>query len=612
MPLSRQFLFLATVGFVLTTAPALSRETAGQIFAANRLATGGAKWNNVGAIHLLGTITAGGSPGPFETYVDRSTGHSRTIAISGSLRDESGYDGSLWDKQNGILTIADLPSLVLDARSQAYVACDGWWKTTSNFGAVTQHDEGQRTFDVVVVTPLGGSGIEVWLDHATHLVDRLVFSTDAGPLTSRFSDWRSVDGGVRLPFRRVDTDATGQKTSTIVREAQLVRKLPSSALARPAPEQHRIMIGALDSAIPFQLTAFERGHVVVPALVNGNRANVIFDSGGANYFSPEAAKRFGLIADGGINIGGVGTSGVVGGIAAAQRITVGAAGLRDQAVIVGPLPYPALYPRAGLTVDGLIGFEFLSEYRTTFDYPAHSVSFAAFDAPADRQGVTLPFYSDGHSIYVEAAVEGARGLFRLDTGDGGTLTLFATFSTRHRLFQQGGMAMVNAGGVGGSVASQRIKAAKVQFGGQLFSQTPIEISGTTAGAFASRSIGGNIGAGLMSRFRVTFDYRARTVTFVPARDVQRPFRHDLTGLSLSQDDASALIVLSVAAASPAEAAGVKRNDHIVSLDGRSVEAERLGIFDLSAPRYDVEPFALGLKRGPNVVTVKIHPADFQH
>jgi hypothetical protein len=556
-----------------------------------------------------GTIASGGEPGPFETVVDRKTGHSRTNSVNGSLRDESGFGGALWDKQNGILTIADLPSLVLDARSPAFVARDGWWSGRVRFGPLIRRKEVERAFDVVTVTPPGGSDLEVWLDHASHLVDLVVYSTDGGPLTLVFSDWLRVDG-VQLPFRRVDTDTTGQVTTTVVREARLERALAPGALARPAPESHRITTGPLECAIPIVLTAFERGHVVVPGLINGKPANVIFDSGGANYFSPKAAALLGLQAGGGINIGGVGTSGVVGGIAAARATTVGTAGLRDQAVIVGPLPYPALHPRAGLEVDGLIGFEFLSEYRTTFDYPARSILFAAFDAPAKPQGVTLPFFSDGHSIYVEAAVEGAKGLFRLDTGDGGSVTLFATFAERIKKFRQGGVAMFNAGDVGGSVASRRVTASRVLFAGQLFSHTPIEISATTAGAFASRSIADNIGAALMHRFSVTFDYRARTVTFAPAADVQRPFRHDHTGLSLSQDDASALTVLSVAPGSPAEAARVRPKDRIVSLDGRSVAGERFGILDLVAPQFDARPFTLGLMRGSEALSVAVTPVDF--
>ena len=116
----------------------------------------------------------------------------------------------------------------------------------------------------------------------------------------------------------------------------------------------------------------------------------------------------------------------------------------------------------------------------------------------------------------------------------------------------------------------------------------------------------------MSRFRVTFDYRARTVTFLPASDVQRPFRHDLTGLSLAQEDRSALIVLSVSPGSPAAAAGVQPNDRIVAIDGRSVEADDLGIFDLAASRYDAAPFTLRIERANIHLTATIRPRDYLH
>ena len=592
-----------------STAAHSQKTTPDALFAANHIATGGDAWDQVGSIRLKGQVIAGGASGSFEQEIDRHTGFSRTVTVNGGLRDESGFDGSQWDKQNGILTIADLPSLVLDARSQAFVLRDGWWTTGASYGPTSQHTDKGRVFDVVSVTPDGGSPVEAWLDHATHLIDHLTFSTDAGPLTSVFSDWQTV-GGVRLAFRRVDTDSTGQVTTTIVREARVEPRLGKQALARPAPESHALTTRKRGAEIPFDFTGFDRGHVVVPAKVDGKSATLIFDSGGANYFGPAAALKLGLVAGGGINIGGVGTSSVTGGFATVRRISIGWAGLRDQSVIVGPLPYPALHPRSGMNVDGLIGFEFLSEYRTTFDYSRRTISFSAFDGTVAKPGVTLPFVSDGHSIYVEAEVEGAKGLFRLDTGDGGGMTLFATFAERNRLFRGGGVATLGAGGVGGSLASRRFEAADIRFAGQHFQRAPVVVSGTSSGSFASRSIAGNIGAALISRFRVTFDYRERTVTFLPAPDLQRPFRHDLTGLSLAQEDQSALVVLSVAPGSPSATAGIKPKDRIVAIDERSVKEDNLGIFDLAAPRYDVAPFTLRIERGSSVLVYTVHPADY--
>lgn len=398
--------------------PTAASRLANELFAANRRATGGAAWDKVAAIHSTGQVISGGEPGSFDLVADLRTGFSRMLVSNGGLLDDSGFDGEIWDRQNGIVTVADLPSLLQDARSEAFASRNGWWATSAGAGWTADRARVRRAFDVVTVMPFEGSSIQVWLNRRTHLIARLLFDTDAGPVSSAFSDWREV-AGVKIPFRRVDTDATLQITTMIVRTATVERVLQPGALVRPSAVSHRSDVGAAPVVVPFVYTGFDRGHVVVPARMGGKPVNVIFDSGGANYIAPPAASRLGLRTGGGINIGGVGTSSVSGGFADVREISVGRAGLRNQSVIVGPLPYPALHPRAGLSIDGLIGFEFLSEYRTTFDYEHRTVAFASFDAPKVGVGVTLPFQSDGHSIYVAATVEGVPGLFRLDTETAG-------------------------------------------------------------------------------------------------------------------------------------------------------------------------------------------------
>jgi hypothetical protein len=56
-PPSARRLSMRALSFVLGLA---SAETAREVFAANRLATGGIGWAGVGALHLKGTIAAGG------------------------------------------------------------------------------------------------------------------------------------------------------------------------------------------------------------------------------------------------------------------------------------------------------------------------------------------------------------------------------------------------------------------------------------------------------------------------------------------------------------------------------------------------------------------------
>jgi C-terminal processing protease CtpA/Prc len=145
--------------------------------------------------------------------------------------------------------------------------------------------------------------------------------------------------------------------------------------------------------------------------------------------------------------------------------------------------------------------------------------------------------------------------------------------------------------------------------GTTFIHVPVSVSDSHAGAFASRSLAGNLGTGILSRFRVTFDYRAHTLTFSPNPNADAPFRSDRTGLSVTQKDAREITVLSVMAGSPAETAGVLAGDTIVGVNGVSVPDEKLGVFDLEPLRYGMRPFELIIRRGGLTLTVSIAPGN---
>lgn len=359
--------------------------------------------------------------------------------------------------------------------------------------------------------------------------------------------------------------------------------------------------------LPFVLTGFDRGHIVVPGVVDGKAVRLIFDSGGANYFTPASARRLGLSVGGGVNIGGVGENSESGGFARLAGIAIGDATLVNQAALVGPLPYPALRPRAGLVVDGLTGYEFLSEFRITIDYTAREMVFAPF-SEVPPAGKTIPFFSDGHSIYVEGSIEGVSGLFRLDTGDGGALTVFRSFAERHGLFRTGGHVTRQAGGVGGAISAREV-SGNFMLAGTGLRDVPISISDTSAGAFFSRTLAGNVGSAVLSRFTLTFDYRLRTLTLQPNVRIGANFERDRTGLSLNQSSPDAIKVLSVAPGSPAADAGLRAGDSIVSVDGRHVAADGLGIFDLTPLRFGVRRFDLGVVREGQSLDVSITPRD---
>jgi hypothetical protein len=88
---------------------------------------------------------------------------------------------------------------------------------------------------------------------------------------------------------------------------------------------------------------------------------------------------------------------------------------------------------------------------------------------------------------------------------------------------------------------------------------------------------GILGGDFLRRFRVWFDYPHSRLILEPTPELAKPFAYDRTGMFLLADGERFrdIRVRSVAARSPADIAGVKAGDRIVSIDGRP--AKRIGL-----------------------------------
>ncbi len=168
---------------------------------------------------------------------------------TGPTRAVSGYDGVTWNAFNGIVNSVDLPPLVEDARSRAFVDRAGWRAKT---GYTVSKVERSDRVGVVYYRPDGGSQIEVLFDLEDHTLQQVVFQTDDGPLTVAYSDWRRI-GKVRLPFRQVETSNTGEVTTLEIKRVRLLNKISPEMLARPVGSRHGRLASGEEARIPFPL-----------------------------------------------------------------------------------------------------------------------------------------------------------------------------------------------------------------------------------------------------------------------------------------------------------------------------------------------------------------------
>jgi hypothetical protein len=526
--------------------------------------------------------------------VDLRRGYFRIEQDVGPFHAVDGYDGKPYTAQNGIVTPITLPRLVGDAISESFVYRLGW-KTGRGF-LVTSHSRGRLgdlRIDFLAVVPAGGSPIQLWFDADNHQLIRVVFSTDKGDLSIDYTDWRQV-GEIRYPFRQSTKNADGRRTVLTVDQA---RTLPceDTAVLRPPTQSRRRYDTRTDSTVPFQWTAFDHGHQVIAAQVNGSPVSLIFDTGAANYFTERTADRLHLAQGGEISIGGVAGAGDHGGFATVESVAIGPAELRNQAAIVGPLPFVATHPRAGLDVDGLTGYEFLSEFVITVDFPKQTLTILQDPGTTRLDGQLIPFFSDGHDIYIEATVAGANGLFRLDTGDGGGLTVFRRFARAHKLLQSRGYANRISGGIGGELATVEYDSVRFSIGKLRFPSIPVTVTDTSAGSFSSKTLAGNIGSALIRHLRVTFDYAHSHLVAVAAGPYVATSGRDY-GWSLNQTSEDSIHVLAVKPGSKAATAGIAPGDDIIRLAGSSVRDRHLGVFDFADPALEHSGFDMAVLR----------------
>lgn len=465
-------------------------------------ASGAASTAPAGLI-ITGSITEGGVPNHFSESIDLATGSSKRVQQMGKSHSQSGFDGQPWDEANGIVTVSNLPLAVARGATLAWIDRQAW----------RQKMPDGKTHARRVVPPRGNP-VSLDFDPATGVLRQATISGDWGPTVVSFGDWRRV-GPFNYPFRREDVSPVGEHTVVQVDSARFVGSLPEGSLSRPHAQTHAVPLPEGGTSIPFTPVGAKKSHILVESTINDKPAKLIFDTGAANYLTTDAAPAFGLHANGGVNLSGVGETSSTGGYATIERIALGDAALRDETVVVGPSPFP---PSNGKPADaaGFTGFEFFAEYVTTIDYPALRIRFAA-RLPKDAKGLRMPFYNDGSHIYVHATINGIDGLFGLDTGDGGTVMIFPAFASRFGLeHATAGSVAKEAGGIGGEVKAQPGILNRFSLGGLNFDRLPVKFSHNTTGAFGSRSLAGNLGGGVLQCFRITIDFPHHLLLLEPA------------------------------------------------------------------------------------------------
>lgn len=328
---------------------------------------------------------------------------------------------------------------------------------------------------------------------------------------------------------------------------------------------------ALAAPVPFTIVD-ERPFVEVS--LNGATLHFLVDTGagGHNAVARRAAERLHLQSRAAGSVGGANAGQLDVSAAVVDRFSFGSVTLRHASFTVAD--FTPLERRIGFQLDGIVGSETLTAHCVRFDFPHRTIEI---DPAGELQGTTVPIRLSGGWPIVEAAVDGVRGEFLVDTGDRSYLTLFTPFALAHYPRERRPLRDIVTGF--GLVAPIVTDLTRTRFalGGLDLPDLVTRLATQTAGGFASDSLAGSIGSATFHDAVLEIDYVRRRLTIAQPAPARRS-EWDHAGMWLSHDG-GALVVDAVVPGGPAASAGLHAGDRLIAVNG-----EPAGTIDLPALR----------------------------
>lgn len=562
--------------FLVLSLPATAApQCAGDLLAKAKQASGGDAWDAIRTTYSRAKVTTGGLSGPAESWDDNLGGRYVEKYRLGPASGAEGFDGKIvWSQDSsGEPRSEGAEDARQAAADEAYRKSMAYWfppRWSAQIECLGTKEEHGKQFDVLRITPQGGRPFDLWIDANTYMFDRIVEKAEIETRTNYFSDYHTVSG-VRLPFAVRSTNGEEKYDQYIVmEEVEFNVPIEETRFRMPEapPPDFAIAGGKSSTSVPFELL---NNHIYVDVKLNGNGPyRMLCDTGGANIVTPTLAKELGLNSEGALQGRGVGEKSEDVGLVKMSILSVGDATLANQLFAVYPMESFAAVE--GVAVNGLIGYEMFKRFVAKVDYEHNLITFTLPSAFAYKGGGTMvPFKFNEHIPQVDGAIDGIEGKFDIDTGSRSSLDLMGPFVEKHDLATRYSTKLeaVTGWGVGGPAKSLVTRSKVLRLGGVEVKNPVTELSLQKKGAFTSQYVAGNVGAGVLKRFNITFDYAHQQLIFEPNANYDKPDVFDRSGMWLNASD-GAFEVMDVTAGGPSATAGIRPGDKILAVDGHPV------------------------------------------
>jgi hypothetical protein len=389
-------------------------------------------------------------------------------------------------------------------------------------------------------------------------------------------------------------------SSSIAQEPQRIR------MQAPPSGGYRMLSDDGKTTFPFE---FISKHVVVPVTVNGHTLKLILDTGmpfdGALLFGSDKVRSLGLQYAGKAPVMGVGGDKIESDLAMGVTFNLPGVEFTNQMLLVMPQDSTRSCYFEGK--DGVIGHTLFSRFAVRIDHDTMEITLTEPERFAyTGTGQELPLRIDRYPfLHCEGKIGGGKKIpldLVVDTGNGAALTL-------------------NVGAQEGISLPEKVIEYHARSVGRELQRFMGRIEGLYLGPYVLKNLltsfrtpahepappwakAGALGQDALRRFNTIFDYTREKIILEPNSHYDEPFEFPMAGIQFTRTPHGVFQIDRVIPRSPAAEAALRAGDHIVRINGQSVN-------QLSADevkqllRKEGEKVMLDIQRGDQSLQVSL-------